>query len=155
MARIVPIILLAFTLPGFASERLEELANAASSFSAAIEEQLATIHSQPAAAEFAKKTASYAEAKTTYFKALREEMPELMDIVVGRKASPPDLDKFTEAFSETGDEEEDVADKETVALLERFAGDPDIENARAEFESAQKLEDAFYKDFDEKHFAFR
>jgi hypothetical protein len=154
MPRIVPIVFFALITSVFAGEGLEALANAASSFSAAIEGQLAVIRRDPAAAEFAKTTVLYAEAKTAYFKALRDEMPELLDIVEGREATPPELEKFTQAFSETGEEEE-IVDKETIALLKRFVGNPDVEKARAEFESAEKLEEAFYRDFDGKEFAIR
>ena len=44
--------------------------------------------------------------------------------------------------------QETVADEETIALLKRFAGNPDVQKARAEFERAQKVEEKFQKDFD-------
>jgi len=33
-------------------------------------------------------------------------------------------------------------------LPKRFAGNPDVEKARAEFDRAQKVEEKFHKDFD-------
>src|SRR6516162_1684632 len=47
------------------------------SYSAAIGQQLVMVQNDPAPVEFAEKTASYAEAKTVCFAALREEMTEL------------------------------------------------------------------------------
>ena len=44
-----------------------------------------------------------------------------------------------------GEKQEAVADEETVALLKRFAGNPDVEKARAEFERAQRVEEKFHK----------
>ena len=41
-----------------------------------------------------------------------------------------------------------AADEETLVLLKGFPGNPDVEKARAEFESAQKVEEKFHKDFD-------
>ena len=47
-----------------------------------------------------------------------------------------------------GEEQEQAEDEETAVLLKRFSGNPDIEKARAEFESAQNVEEKFHKDFD-------
>jgi hypothetical protein len=43
----------------------------------------------------------------------------------------------------------------TIALLERFALDPDVEKARAEFDRAQNVEEQFHKDFDGQDFTSR
>jgi hypothetical protein len=45
-----------------------------------------------------------------------------------------------------------VADQKTMILLKRFSGNPEVEKARAEFESAQKVEESFHKDFDGQEF---
>jgi hypothetical protein len=90
----------------------------------------------------------YAEAKTAYFKALREEMPELTNIATDRQARPPELDKFATAFALAGEKQEMVADQKTMIFLERFSGNPEVEKAEAEFERAQKVEEAFHTDFD-------
>ncbi len=58
-------------------------------------------------------------------------------------------------FAVVGERQETVADKETIALLQLFARNPDIEKARAEFERAQKVEDQFHKDFDGLGFTSR
>jgi len=71
--------------PAFASATLDALVNAAARFSAAIGQQLVMVKNDPAPAEFAEKTVAYAEAKTAYFRALREEMPELINIATRRK----------------------------------------------------------------------
>jgi len=71
----------------FASETLDVLVNAAASFSAMIQQQLEMLQSNPSPAELAEKTIDYAVAKTAYFKALRAEMPELMKIAAGGRAT--------------------------------------------------------------------
>jgi hypothetical protein len=81
-------------------------------------------------------------------KALREELPELMNIAKGTKARPPELDTFPAAFAVAGEKQEMIADQETLVLLKRFSRDPDIEKARMEFERAQKVEQRFHKDFE-------
>jgi hypothetical protein len=48
-----------------------------------------------------------------------------------------------------------MADEETIALLKRFALDPDVEKARAEFERAQAVEEKFHHDFDGVDFTMR
>jgi hypothetical protein len=130
------------------SEKLDVLVNAAASFSATIQQQLETLQSDPSPAELAEKTSDYAEAKTAYFNASRAEMPELMKIATGKEARPPEVDTFAAAFAVAGEDQEITADKETLVLLKRFAGNPDIEKAKAEFERAQKVEERFHKDFD-------
>jgi hypothetical protein len=91
---------------------------------------------------------SYADAKTKYFKALRDAAPESMKIAMGREARPPELDTMAAAFVVAGEKQETVADEETIALLKRFAGNPDVEKARAEFDRAQRVEESFHRDFD-------
>jgi hypothetical protein len=132
----------------FASATLDVLVNAAASFSATIQQQLEMLQSNPSPAELAEKTIVYAEAKEAYFKALRAEMPELLKIAMGLEAQPPKLDTIAEVFAVAGGKLETVADEETTALLKRFAGNPDIGKARAEFERAQRLEERFHKEFD-------
>jgi hypothetical protein len=131
-----------------ASATLDMLVNAATSFSATIQQQLETLQSGPSAAELAEKTIDYAESKTAYFNALRAEMPELMKIATGKEARPPELDTFAAASAVAGEDQEQAADKETLVLLKRFSGNPAIEKAKAEFERAQEVEDRFHKDFD-------
>ena len=92
-------------------------------------------HSLTARAELAEKTIDYAEAKTTYFNALRAEMPELMKMATGKEARPPEVDTFAAAFAVAGEDQEQAADKETLVLLRRFSGNPVIEKAKAEFEN--------------------
>jgi hypothetical protein len=139
----------------FASETLDMLVNAAASFSAAIQQQLAAIHSDPRAGELAEKTIDYAYAKTAYFKTLRAEVSELMNIAMGREARSPELDRFSDAFSVAGENQEKAADEETLVLLKRFSRNPDIEKARAEFERAQKVEEQFHSEFDGLDFTNR
>src|SRR5271166_4082354 len=67
---------------------LDVLVNEAASFSATIQQQLEMLQSDPSPAELAEKMIDYAEAKTAYFKALREEVPELMNIATGRERGP-------------------------------------------------------------------
>jgi hypothetical protein len=95
------------------------------------------------------------EAKTADFKALREEIPELTNIATGTQARPPELDKYATALAVAGEYQEKVADKEIRALLKRFADNPDIEKARAKFESAQKVEERFHQEFDGLDFSGR
>jgi hypothetical protein len=106
------------------------------------------LRSNPSPAELAEKTIDYAVAKKAYFEALRAEVPELMKIATGREARPPELDTFAAAFAVAGEDQEKVADQETLVMLKRFSHNPDIEKARMEFERAQKVEERFHKDFD-------
>ncbi len=134
------------------NEQLDVLVNAAASFSATIQQQLETLQSDPSPAELAEKTIDYAEAKIAYFNALRAELTELMKVPTGKEAPSPELDTFAAAFAVAGEEQEKAADKETLVLLKRFSGNPDIEKAKAEFERAQKVEETFHKDFDQVDF---
>ena len=113
------------------------------------------LQSNPSPAEFAEKTIDYAEAKEAYFRALREEVPEMMKIAMGKEARPPELDTFAAAFAVAGEEQEKVADEQTLVLLKRFSRNPNIEKARVEFDHAQKVEDQFHKDFDGLDFTSR
>jgi hypothetical protein len=124
------------------------LVNAAASFSATIQQQSEMLQSDPSPADLAEKTIDYAEAKEAYFKALRAEVPELMKIAMGKEARPPELDAFAAAFAVAGEDQEKVADEETLVLLKRLSRNPDVEKARAEFERAQKAEEKFHRDFD-------
>jgi hypothetical protein len=134
------------------SEELDVLVNAAASFSATIQQQLETLQSEPSPAELAEKTIDYAEAKIAYFNALRAELSELMKNGTGKEVRSPELDTFAAAFAVAGEDQEKAADKETLVLLKRFSGNPDIEKAKAEFERARKVEERFHKDFDQVDF---
>jgi hypothetical protein len=142
------VIFFGLAAPPVAGATLDALENAAARFSAAIGQQLVMVQNDPASAEFAEKTVAYAEAKATYFTALREEMPELINIATRRKLRPLQLDNFIAAFAVAGEKLEEVADEKTLVLLERFSGNPDVKKARAEFERAQKIEETFHKVFD-------
>ena len=95
-----------------------------------------------------EKTIEYAVAKTAYFRALRAKMPELMKIATGKEERPPEVDTFAAAFAVAGEKQEMAADQETLVLLKRFSGNPDVEKAKLEFDRAQKVEERFPKDFD-------
>ena len=137
----------------FASATLDALVNAATRFSGDIAQQLVIVQNVPALADFAQRTIEYAEAKTAYIMALREEMPELINIARRKKLHPLQLDNFIAAYSI--EKPEKAADEKTVALLERLSGNPNIKKARAEFERAQKTEETFHKDFDGIDFTSR
>jgi hypothetical protein len=139
----------------FASERLTALVTAAQDFSVAIQEQLSAVQSDISATQLVEKMVTYAKAKTAYYDALRAEMPEMTDIATGRQSRPPDLDKFPAAFSVAGKKQEKAADEEPSILLQRFSGDPEVQKAAAEFDNAQKLEEAFLKDFEGQDFTNR
>jgi hypothetical protein len=104
------------------------------------------VQNDPAPAEFAEKTVAYAGAKTAYFTALREAMPELINITKGKESRPVQLEES--AFPVAGEKQEKALDEKTVTLLERLSGNADVEKARAEFECAQKVEETFHNDFD-------
>jgi hypothetical protein len=53
------------------------------------------------------------------------------------------------------EEQEKVADEETAVLLKRFSGIPEVQNARAEFERAQKVEERFHTEYDGLDFTKR
>ena len=61
-----------------AAQTLDTLGNAAAGFAVAIQQQLEVVESDPSPARLAEKTIEYAQAKTAYFTALREEMPEVL-----------------------------------------------------------------------------
>jgi hypothetical protein len=98
---------------------LNALVNAAAMFSAAIQQQLAIVENDPLTAELVEKAIAYAEAKTAYFTALREEMPELINIATRRKLRPLQLDNFIATFSVAGEKQKEAEDEKTVTLLER------------------------------------
>jgi hypothetical protein len=89
---------------------LDALVNASASFSAAIQQQLEMLQSDLSPVKFAEKTIDYVEAKTAYFKALRDEMPEMMKIAMGKEERSPDLDTFAAAFAVAGKDQEKAAD---------------------------------------------
>ena len=149
------VILLGLLAPAFASTALDGLVNAATRFSAAIQQQLETLQNNPAPAELAQKTIAYAEANTAYFTALRAAMPELINIATGKDSRPIQLEEFAAAFSVAGEKQEKAADQRTLMLLERFSGNPGVERARAEFKLAREIEEIFHKDFDGIDFTSR
>ena len=97
------IVFLGLVTPAFAGVTLDALVNAAGNLSVAIQQQLATVQRDPVPADFARSTLAYAQAKTAYFAALREEMPELINIATGRQPRPLQLDKLAAVFSSTGE----------------------------------------------------
>src|SRR5260370_38086052 len=150
------IVFFGLVTAAFAGESLDPLVSTSVGFSMAIQQQLGTTRSDPSLIEFVAKTIVYADAKTAdYFNALREAAPELMNIATGREVRPPELDTMAEVFAVAGEKQETVADEETIALLRRFAGNPDVGKARAEFERAQAVEEKFHKDFDGVDFTSR
>ena len=96
----------------------------------------------------AEKTIDYAEAKESYFNALRAEMPELIKIATGGESRPAELDTFAAALAVDGEYQEEAADEQTQVLLKRYSRNSDVDKARAEFERAQKVEEKFHHDFD-------
>jgi hypothetical protein len=141
------IVFLGLITAAFASEPLDTLVKASETLAAGIQQQLVAVQGESSPVEFAEKTIAYAEAKTAYYRALREAVLELMNIATERETRPPEVDKFAEAFSVAGERQEQAADEATLFLLKRFPGNPDIEKARAEFERAQEVEQRFVKDF--------
>ena len=109
------IVLFGLVSSAFAGESLDPLVNASVGFSMAIQQQLATIRSDPSPIALAAKTIVYANAKTKYFKALRDAAPELMNIAMGREARPPELDMLAAVFAVAGEKQETVADEEAIA----------------------------------------
>jgi hypothetical protein len=148
-------VLFGLATSAIASETLNALVNASAGFSAAILQQLAAVQGDPMPTTLAEKTISYAKAKTAYFTALRDAVPELEDIATGQEARPPELDQFAQTFSVAGEKQEKVADEATQVLLKRFEGNPDVEKAKVDFENAQKVEERFHKDFDGVDFTQR
>ncbi len=76
----------------FASETLDALVNASAGFSAAILQQLAAVQGDPSPTDFAGKTVAYADAKISYYNALRAAMPDLANIATGKEPRPPEVD---------------------------------------------------------------
>src|SRR5258707_15541607 len=148
------VIFFSLATSAFASQSLDALVNAAAGFSVAIQQQLEAVESDPSPVRLAEKTIKYAEAKTAYCQSLRAAMPELINIATGRQARPLELDKIAVVFSIAGERQETAADRETLVLLKRFSGNPDVEKATAEFERAQRVEETFHKDFDGIDFTF-
>jgi hypothetical protein len=142
------LVFLALITTAFGSEALDELVNAAQGFATAIDQQITIAQSDPSPADLAENTVAYADAKISYYNALRAAMPDLTNIATGREPRPQEVDKFRDAFRVSGEIQEIAADKETAALLERFSGDPEVQKAAAEFDHAQKLEETFLKDFE-------
>ena len=85
---LVAVICFSLATLAFATEPLDALVKSAGRFSAAIQQQLATVQNNPAPAKFAERTIEYAQAKTTYFAALRAAMPELINIATGKEPRP-------------------------------------------------------------------
>jgi hypothetical protein len=139
-------LLVFFSLITSAFARLDDLVAASGNFSIAIQQQLLAIKDH-SPTEFAERTISYAAAKTAYCTALRDAMPELINIATGKEVQPSALDAMTEIFSVAGEEQAEVADKETADLLQLLSSIPDIQRATLEFENAQKAEEAFQRDF--------
>ena len=135
-----------------ASETLDTFLNAASGFSAAIEQQLTTVQGDPSASEFAKQTLAYSSAKIAYYNALRAAMPELMAIATSRQQRPPEADKLARAFRLAGESRETAVDDATSDLLEHFQDEPEIQKARVEFACAQEAAEQFHRDFDGQDF---
>ncbi len=101
----------------FASETLDTLVNASAGFSTAILQQLAVCQARqghPTPTILAEQTISYAKAKTSYFTALRDAVPELEDIATGQEAKPPDVDMFAQTFSVAGEKQEKAADESII-----------------------------------------
>ena len=142
------IVFFGLTTPAFASATLDVLVNAAASFSATTQQQLEMLQRDPSPAVLAEKTIDYAEAKESYFNALRAEMPELIKIATGGESRPAELDTFAAAFAVAGEYQEKAADEQTQVLLKRYSRNSDVDKARAEFERAQKVEEKFHHDFD-------
>jgi hypothetical protein len=101
-----------------AEEPLDVLARAASSFSAAIVQQLQMLERDPSAQEFAEKTVAYAAAKTAYFEALRAAMPELIKNAIGQERSQK-LDTLAAAFAVAGEKQQALAEEKTKAFFKR------------------------------------
>ena len=123
------IVFFGLTTSAFATATLDVLVNAAASFSATIQRQLEMLQSNPSPTELPEERFDFVEAKTAYFKALRAEVSEMMKIAAGKEGRPPELDTFATAFAVAGEDQEKVADQETLVMLKRFSGNPDVEKA--------------------------
>ena len=95
------------------------------------------------------------ESLTNGYPRLRKKLPELIKIATGKEQRPPQLDTFAAAFAIARQEQEKMADQESLVLLKRFALYPDVPKAMEKFEHAKKVEQAFHKDFDGLDFADR
>jgi hypothetical protein len=133
---------------------LEALEHTAQSFSAAIDQQWTIVQSDPSPATLAENTIAFADAKISYYTALREAMPEPANIATGRELRPPQVDKFRDAVEPAG-LREIAAEKATAALLQRYGAEPDVQKAAAELDQAHKIEERFVKDFEGQDFAVR
>ena len=147
------VIFFSLAVSAFANPTLDQLVDAATNLSVAIQRQLASVQRDPRPADFARNTIAYAQAKTAYFTALREEMPELINIATGRQPRPLQLDKIAAVFSSTGEKQKMVAEQRTMMFLKRFSRNPNVKKAEVEFERAQEVEQAFHKDFARQDFA--
>jgi hypothetical protein len=140
------IVFLGLIASAWANETLDVLVNAAASFSATIKQQLEMIQSNPSPAELVEKTIDYADAKAAYFRALRAELPALKNVADGERS--PDLDTFAAALAVAGEEQQKVADAETLVLLKRYPHNPDVARAMLTFQHAQAVERQFHQDYD-------
>ena len=147
-------LFLGIVTTALASVTLDALDSAAQSFSIAIDQQWTIAQSDPSPATLAENTIAYADAKISYYAALREAMPDLANIATGRQLRPPQ-DKFREAFEPAGALRGIAAEKETAALLQRYGALPDVQKAAAEFDQAHKIEERFVNDFEGQDFAAR
>ena len=82
-------------------------------------------------------------------------MPEITDIVTGKKPRPPEVDQFAQAFSIAGGKQEKVTDEATAALLSKLPLDSGIQKAKAAFDQAQAVEEQFLRDFEGVDFTSR
>ena len=128
-------------------ENLNVLVNAASSFTATIAQQLQMLAHNAPAREFAKKTIDYSEAKTAYFEALSAAMPEISKNATQQDRST-ELDTFVAALAIAGGEQTAEADEKTRERFKEYPPSPQLEQAREEFEHAQKVEEKFHQDYD-------
>jgi hypothetical protein len=72
--------------------------------------------------------------------------PSPADLAEKTIDTPPEL--YAAAFAVAGEDQEKMADEQTLVLLKRFSRNPNVEKAWAEFEHAQNVEEQFHKDFD-------
>lgn len=141
------ILVSALISSALADENLNVLVNAASSFTATIAQQLEMLHHNASAREFTKKTIDYSEAKTAYFEALSAAMPEISKNATQQDRSP-ELDTFVAALAIAGGEQTAQADEKTQNRFKEYSPSPQLQQAREEFEHAQKVEDKFHQDYD-------
>jgi hypothetical protein len=122
-------LFLGIVTTALASETLDALDSAAQSFSIAIDQQWTIAQSDPSPATIAENTIAYADAKISYYTALREAMPELTDIAMGRAPRPPQVSKFRDVFETAGALREIAAERATAALLQRYGAEPEVQKA--------------------------